>query len=220
MVQTFLKPIGNGTEYEITSINEENERIVHSEGRLFFHREQAEITLPEADAAVSIKALKEQLKTSHDGSYCYELFNKFGFYYGSSFQPIQELHHNDVCALAKLSLAEHLRADFDEYILHPSLIDGALQAVVCLSGGEKIEDPYLPFALDEIEILRPISHTCYAYVELANTEQKSHPGMKKFNIKILSESGAILVKMNNFYVRALGKNQSVKQDVLDYDIES
>ncbi|MBQ0740705.1 polyketide synthase dehydratase domain-containing protein, partial [Aquimarina celericrescens] len=35
-IQTSLKPNGSGTEFKITSHDDENEQIVHSEGKLFF----------------------------------------------------------------------------------------------------------------------------------------------------------------------------------------
>ncbi len=203
LVQTFLKQNGNSTDYQITSLNDENETIVHSEGRLFFSNGSNHN--PVVEESISIKGLKEKCSKPKDGVYYYDLFRKAGFNYGLAFQTIKELYINNSYALAKLKIADHLKADFDQYILHPCILDGALQTVAGLIGSVESETPYLPFAIDEIEIIRPISQTCYAYVQFADSEKQVQTDIKKFNVQILNEDGDILIKLKNFYARALRK---------------
>jgi hypothetical protein len=104
-----------------------------------------------------------------------------------------------------LKIANHLKADFDQFILHPSLLDGALQTVAGLISGIESSTPYLPFAIDEIEIIRSLPQTCYAYVEYSDSEKQNHKDVKRFNIQLLNEDGVVLVQVKNFYARALGK---------------
>ncbi|MES2824532.1 MAG: SDR family NAD(P)-dependent oxidoreductase [Pseudomonadota bacterium] len=209
-VKTFLKPIGNSTEYEISSLDEENDRVVHSEGRLFFQNHDTHALATEK--AVPIQTLKEQCGKPQAGAQYYKNFQKFGFNYGPAFQTIEEFYVSESFALSRLKLADYLKADFEQFILHPSIIDGALQTVVGLIGRVESEVPYLPFALDEVDIIRPISEVCYAYVEFADPEQKMQADIKKFNIQILNEHGDVLVKLKNFYVRAFGKVKTRQQD--------
>ncbi|MBO9699910.1 MAG: SDR family NAD(P)-dependent oxidoreductase [Sporocytophaga sp.] len=203
LVQTILKPNGRGIEYQIVSLNDDNERVLHSEGRLFFkngigHSETAE-------KSFSINVLKEKCAKPQSGSNLYNLFTNAGFNYGLGFQTIQEFYISESFALSKLKIADYLKSDFDQFILHPSLLDGALQTVAGLLGGSEPTTPYLPFAIDELEIIRPMSHVCYAYVENADNEKQAKAEVKKFNIQLLNEGGDLLVKLTNFYVRALGK---------------
>jgi len=204
MVQTILKSNGNGTEYQITSLDDENERIIHSEGRLFFQNGRNHSDVVEKN--ISVKMLKEKCSKPQDGLCFYDLFRKAGFNYGPAFQTIQEFYINDKYALAKLKIADHLRADFDQFILHPSILDGALQTVAGLIGSVESERPYLPFAIDEIEIIRPIPQTCYAYVEFGDPEKKNQKDIKKFNIQLLNGDGDVLIRLKNFYARALKKS--------------
>lgn len=199
LVKTFLKANGNSTDYVIVSFNEDNERVVHSEGRLLHGAARKH---DESDV-IAIAELKQRGGKSLQGAMCYREFEKFGFRYGPTFQTIQELYVGSNFALSKLCLAPELRHDFEQYILHPCLIDGALQTVIGIAGEAESDTPYLPFALDAVEILRPLPETCYAYAELATSEHSSRPDIKQFNIRLLSESGDVLVKLNNFYVRAL-----------------
>ena len=216
LVQTFLKPNGNGTEYQIASFDDENERVIHSEGKLFFQRGGNHTAIVET--SISIKMLKEQCSKPQDGSHYYELFKKAGINYGPAFQTIQELYINHSYALSKLKIANHLKADFDQFTLHPSIIDGALQTVVGLLGSMGSATPYLPFAVDEIEIIRPLPQTCYAYVEFADSEKQIQADVKKFNIKLLNEGGDVLVRLKNFYVRALG-NPAISKDVRSVELQ-
>ena len=202
-VQTFLRPNGNGTVYQIASLDDENERIIHSEGRLYFQNGKDYAAVSEK--SIPIKALKEKCLKPQGGDHFYTLFRKAGFKYGPSFQTIQEFYINGSYALAKLKIADHLRADFDQFILHPSLLDGALQTVVGLLGAADPEMPYLPFAIDEVAIMRPLPQICYAYAEYADPGDQAQKDVKKFNIQLLNEDGVVLIQLKNFYARALEK---------------
>lgn len=213
--QIFLKSIGDSTEFEITSMNQEYERVVHSEGRLFFASLQE---LLRQDELVDIHEIKQQLTQRLDQKLFYSKFNDNGFEYGQGFQSVSEFQCSDKLALAKLSLASSLVSQFDEYILHPCLIDGALQAVAGLIDVSESEVPYLPFALDEVELIQPLTKECYVIVESSDGEITQPSEIKKFNIKIVSEKGRLLVVMRNFYVRALLGLQSQTEKSLGQDL--
>ncbi len=199
-VRTLLKPIGNSTEFEIISLNEENERVVHSEGRLFFQKRSKAVSGEEKE--ISIEALKKRATKFHDGAHYYKLFGQIGLDYGPTFQPLWEFYIGDSYALAKLTIPDPLKSEFDRYILHPSMIDGALQTVAGLIGDAQQQSLHLPFAIDEVDIISALPHTCYAYAEYADLGDKCrHGGVKKFNINLLSENGDVLVRLKNFYVR-------------------
>jgi hypothetical protein len=75
--------------------------------------------------------------------------------------------------------------------------------------------PYLPFALDEIEILRPVPQTCYAYVERAGAPMQNHAGVTRFNIRLLSESGDVLLQFTNLYVRPLAQPLAKSPSIIE-----
>jgi len=212
MVQTYLKSIGESTEFEVTSLDDESERIIHAEGRLFFENNDKQLMGLEDN--LSISALKARCTTSQGAADYYEQFKEQGFGYGPAFQAIQEFHLHESYALAKLSIDDTLKADFDRYMLHPSLIDGALQAVAGLIGATDSSTAYLPFALDEVAMVRPLTQECYAYVQTVDYEKNSASGIKKFNIQLLNERGELLMKLTNFYVRALEQVQTTQQDAM------
>ena len=113
---------------------------------------------------------------------------------------------------SRLKLAEHLHGGFEQFILHPSLVDGALQTVAGLLGNLTSElasaAPYVPFALDEIDMARPLPLACYALAELAGPREQSYAGVRKFNIRLLNEGGEVLVTFKNLFVRALANAEA------------
>jgi polyketide synthase PksL len=201
-LRTNLKQLGDCVEYVISSLDDDNETLIHSEGRLVFNDTWA---VPANTEDVSLEALKAQCATAEDGAAYYNKFRNHGFDYGSSFQTIEEIYVNDSFALSRLKIVDHLKGDFGQFILHPSLMDGALQTVAGLLGGLKSATPHVPFALDEVEILRPVPQTCYAYAEFAGPSRQNQSGVMKFNIQLLNESGNVLIKFKNLFVRPFAK---------------
>jgi acyl transferase domain-containing protein len=200
-LQISLKHWGDTVEYTISSADDENETIVHSEGRLDFSDEWMKPA--ETEDRITIQDLKAQCGSLQNAAAFYRKFSDYGLQYGPSFQTLQEIYINGAFALSKLEIPDHLKGDFDQFILHPSMIDGALQTIAALAGGADSTTPHVPFALDEVEIVHPLSQTCYAYAEYADSHMRNHTGARKFNIRILNESGKVLLTLRNLYVRPI-----------------
>ncbi|MEO8382098.1 MAG: SDR family NAD(P)-dependent oxidoreductase [Acidobacteriota bacterium] len=198
-LRTVLRQSADGADYVISSEDDESQTLVHSEGRVTFGNGRTGHS--GSEERIDIATLKEQCGGPVDRAACYEAFEKFGLHYGPSFQTIQELYVNGSFALSRLRIAEHLERDFGQFMLHPSLVDGALQTVAGLMRGRDTSTPYLPFALDEVDLLAPIPQSCYAYVQSAGDSASEHAGVTRFDIRILNERGEVLVKITNLYVR-------------------
>jgi polyketide synthase PksN len=82
-----------------------------------------------------------------------------------------------------------------------------LQTAAGLVAGLGSTTPHLPFALDELDIFHPLRQTCYAYVEFADARERN-AGVRKFNIRLLNESGDVLIKFKNLFFRALPKTHT------------
>jgi hypothetical protein len=130
------------------------------------------------------------------------LFQTIGINYGSGFQTIQTLYRNDSEALSCLQLPTALKDGFNDFILHPSLMDGAFQTVMGL-GHATSSTPSLPFALGEVELVKPLSGQSYVYVRRAEHSATVESAVTKFNILILDEAGQVQVRLKDFSVRAL-----------------
>jgi acyl transferase domain-containing protein len=215
-LQTSLKQIRDTVEYTISSADDDDETIVHSEGRLDFCDDWTKLTEPRADTEdrIPIQALKAQCGKPQQAAAFYRRFSDYGLQYGPSFQTLQEIYINGAFALSKLKIPGHLKGDFEQFILHPSIIDGAFQTIAALAGGADSTMSHVPFALDEVEIVHPLSQTCYAYAEYADSQMRNHTGARKFNIRILNESGNVLIALRNLYVRPIGRPLTSSQSIV------
>lgn len=203
-LQTRLMAFGTGAEFAIRSFDADMQPQLHAEGRVRFGRGRAAHAAPQVR---DIEALLVETQRTTSGEACYEALSAFGFDYGPSFRSIRELHTGDGIAIAHLVLDPGLRAEFDQYLLHPALIDGVLQTVSGMaldgdagSSGERT--PYLPFALDAIERFRPLTPECHAVARRA-AAGPAGSGLLRFDLELLSLRGERLVALDGFYVRAL-----------------
>jgi acyl transferase domain-containing protein len=209
ILRTSLKDAGHGVEYAISSLDDEDEPALHSSGLLTFGDDGH----PPGET-IPIELLKAKCTKTETGAAFYEAFRQCGFNYGPAFQTVVEIFANDSFALAELRIPEGMKGDSAQFILHPSMIDGALQAIAGLLGrGASV--PSVPFALDEIEIFRLLPSSCYVYAEFAGPHEENHTGVRKFNIRLADEDGNVLVKLSNLCVRELGAaNASARANIL------
>lgn len=129
----------------------------------------------------------------YPSSICYERFSSLGFNYGKSHQSIAHLAQKADQVLVKLVLPSDLKESAGDYILHPSIADGALQAAVALiSGLDVYADnsiqpvaPYLPFSLESLKIYGATQASQWAWVRPVAGGDSSQ--MKKMDIDIFNE---------------------------------
>ncbi|MGN6152093.1 MAG: SDR family NAD(P)-dependent oxidoreductase, partial [Lysobacteraceae bacterium] len=193
----------SGAEFAITTVDDDQETVLHCEGRALFDAGSADHGHGSEAASPSLSAWRQRCGEFRDGAHYYRVFQNLGFDYGPTFRVIDSVAIGDGCALARLALDPSLSKDFEQYVLHPTLIDGALQAVVALLATEEGGVPHLPFAIDEIEIFGSLTPNCHALVERVGDAHGAGAGILRFNIHLLSESGESLVKITHFHVRAL-----------------
>ncbi|MCP4135959.1 MAG: SDR family NAD(P)-dependent oxidoreductase [bacterium] len=199
-----LYPGRNDARYEVSSRDENHESVIHGQGKLIYgspEEKSAEVTY------LNINEIKERCSHSMSGEDCYTLFQSKNMIYGPRFRALKELFSNEKEVLALLELPASLRngkEGAEEFLLHPTMLDGALQAISGLKdeSGSSAGTPYLPFALGEIEILKKIPETCYAHVT-ETTGETQNIGIKKFNIQIVDGSGQLIVDIKDFSARAL-----------------
>ncbi|TXH70589.1 MAG: SDR family NAD(P)-dependent oxidoreductase [Lysobacteraceae bacterium] len=201
-VRTVLRHAGDNVECEIMSFDDDNDTVAHCECRLSY-----EPTVWSGDHGdlVAIPSLCERSARVERASDLYARFREHGLHYGPTFRTIEQVHVGDGYALSKLCLSEDSQSDAMQYLLHPCLIDGALQTVAALIHGVSPGAIHLPFLLQEIDIVHTLPRICYAYARFSDDNRSDQGGVRKFDISILSENGSVLVAMKKLYVRAFAE---------------
>jgi hypothetical protein len=153
-------------------------------------------------AKIEIEEIRKRCVRVVSGDSSYEEFHAIGFDYGPSFRVIQELSYNQNEVLACLALPAGHAGELKDFVLHPSLLDGALQSGLWLMDRRTLaQSRYLPFAIGEIEIRKALTPVCYVHV--TETSRQTH--LRKFNICILDEAGNVCVEIRDYAAKAQHK---------------
>ncbi|MGA2655369.1 MAG: SDR family NAD(P)-dependent oxidoreductase, partial [Gammaproteobacteria bacterium] len=143
--------------------------------------------------------------------------------YGPSFRVIQELFCSPNEALARIQLPSHLEQDAGQFVLHPCIVDSALQTIIGLTqeGPSDGSTLYLPFSIGQLDIVGPFSYSGYA---LATQTSPAGAKVAKFDIQLTDETGKVFLRIKEFTARSIQsemkEEQSNVQDVLEAHDES
>lgn len=193
-----LYPQENGEiAYQVYSEAAE-EVIMFNEGSAVYIDDDKEITL-------DLEKIQVQCKQSTFAvDQLYEVFRKMGIEYGTAHRGIEEVYIGEDQVLARISLPLLILDTMDQYVLHPALMDSALQASLGLSMisetiARKIEHqkPMVPFALDKVIIFNKCTSVMWALIRHSK-ESTSEGNVEKLDIDLCNEKGQICVQLRGF----------------------
>jgi len=198
-VHIGLYPENNGEiAYEIYS----EEEVVHSQGN-------AVLSSIKSAPILDIKAIRaECTQGGLTSAECYEVFKAMGLNYGPGYQGIEGVYIGEDQVLAKLALPSCTSGTQEQFTLHPSLMDSALQSSIGLmmltkDPIEKISiKPALPFALEKIEIIGKCTSAMWALIRYTKGS-KADDKLQKINVDLCDEQGNVCVRMKGFSSRVL-----------------
>lgn len=185
--------------YEVFTSGSNGQRTIHSRGGLSFGGQNDRLS----EATLDLIALKARMPGTFDPELLYNHYSKMDYLYGKSMRTIKNIWLGKEEALAYLDLNQEYSDQ--SYVLHPGIMDGALQSVAALVAGMDTGEVWagLPFSLGCIEIKARVDSGCYAYVTFRSEETMQIQGLKKFDIVLLNDHGDILAKIYDLGIREL-----------------
>ncbi len=195
-VSIALSVNNDEVDFEIYTQGAEEE-IVHCQG-LAVWNQRADM------AKLDIGQLRSQIgKGKLERESIYTAWARMGAIYGAGFQTLLAIHRGSGQVLAELRLPDGVTEKASEYVLHPSLMDGALQAAIGLiEPGLESSQARVPFALERLRIVAPCSGEMIAWVRYAPGSQ-AEDKIAKLDIDLSDEQGNICVQMRGLSSRAL-----------------
>ncbi|MBF0397987.1 MAG: SDR family NAD(P)-dependent oxidoreductase, partial [Desulfobacterales bacterium] len=185
-----LYPEREQIRFELYSLNEDGQKNSHAQAKIVFDSKRE-------DENIDIILIRDKLKNTIKKEEFYCKAKELGLYLGDSFQVVKELLFDENEVLSFIELPLKLKDTLKDFVLHPSLMDGALQTIM---GGKKTGDNlHVPFSVEEIEIIKPLTQRCWVYTKVS----------EKNNIFILDESGRVLIKINGFVFREFKPNKII-----------
>ena len=125
----------------------------------------------------------------------YQSLKKIGIDYGPSYQGITAVHVGENELLAELTLSSELKNDVNfnqQVILHPGLIDSALQATFNLISANNL--PSLPLALESVSVLKTCTAEMYAWLRYAQGSS-AQDRFIKLDIDVCDRQGNVCVQL-------------------------
>ncbi len=182
------------TRSDSKSGKEDTEPLVHS---------QATVLLNTAGKVpvLDIESLKAECrqKVLNTDEY-YEDFAKAGLEYGAGHRGIKKIYAGDGKVLAKLALPASLSDTADQFVLHPTLTDSALQVSTGLTTASGKPEPALPSALERLEIFGGCTSFIWAYIRYGKG-RSAGDNVRKFDIDLCDEQGKVCARMKGMELR-------------------
>jgi acyl transferase domain-containing protein/acyl carrier protein len=197
-VEIEFLPKGDVVHYQIKDPQQD---ILFSRGKIQYAESNAPLAAP--PGRIDIAGIRASLTAAWDRQAAYELFVRTGIIQKASFQVLTEIGFNSQQCLSKLVLPQHLRADFDQYELHPALMDGAVQtAMMFVQFLSDSEVDILPFHFSQVRQFAALTEAVYVVCRLVDRANK------QFDMSLCNESGETLAEITGFILKEMKHEQA------------
>ncbi|MFH8410884.1 SDR family NAD(P)-dependent oxidoreductase [Streptomyces sp. NPDC018019] len=124
-----------------------------------------------------------------------------GITHGPSLRAIGAAYAGDGVVLAELAVPPAADRPATPYVLHPALMDSAVQASIALqlAQGGAAQETVIPFALEQLDLYAPCTDSMWAVVRVAGDGAASP--LSKLDIDLLDTDGAVCVRMTGYTSR-------------------
>jgi polyketide synthase PksN len=190
VVSITLSADGDRIDYEIYT-EEAGQDTVHCQGRAVFSRRTA-------SDRIDLGSLAPQMEHGRvEAAEFYALCARMGCHYGPAHRGVTAIHLGEKQLLAELLLPAVVEAHHHEYLLHPSVMDAALQATLALlvDRNDVPATPFVPFSAESLRILSPPAKEMAAWVRSS--------GALKVDIDLCDLQGKVCVEIRGFVMRPL-----------------
>ncbi|WP_323122869.1 SDR family NAD(P)-dependent oxidoreductase [Burkholderia alba] len=166
-----------------------------------------------AAAPLELEAVRARCARRLDAAACYAAFAAAGLAYGEGCRALDTVWAGDDECLALLCLPAVLSEDTLErgdaaaldgtpaHVLHPALVDGALQAVAgwFLRAPGDVLPSRVPFALDRVEVFGPTTACMWARLSVSG-----EGAMRKLDAQLYDQDGGLRVRLTGLSAREIG----------------
>ncbi|MBB6023619.1 acyl transferase domain-containing protein/acyl carrier protein [Paenibacillus sp. JGP012] len=189
-VRVELLRVNGNIRFQIRSGDKE-ELMTHTTGEIHFNAGET------TRGRIGLDVVRMRCNTNNTREEVYDRFESCGMRYGTYYQTITSLSGNEGESLAELKVPDIAVSEQKQCRLAPVLIDGALQTLAGVIEETKEADPctLVPYAVQEVTLLGPVSTATYAYVVKT--------GHHRFDISLCDRAGDVCLHLNEVEVREL-----------------
>jgi acyl transferase domain-containing protein/NADPH:quinone reductase-like Zn-dependent oxidoreductase/acyl carrier protein len=209
-LHTTLRYTDSGYHFELRSCVKESDWVAHARG----------VLLPTDSSPIlqriSLNKILASCPRTLSADEHYTKLRALGLEHGPTLCAVENVQVGDGRALGRLRLPSEVEETLDGFSFPPSLLDGALQVLVALTGqvGGGIAELLLPFFVEEVILCGKLPVECYSYVEAIPNTASQH--MQSYHIQLIDENGQVLLMLKNLSIKTRsGKNASSPRETSD-----
>ncbi len=142
-----------------------------------------------------IEKIKSRSNTVISKAELYDRFHRLGLDYGEYLKSVTRIWSNGREVLAKLELPQEYIDELDMYTVHPSIMEGSIQAAIGFIKEEDTDGQSLrhPCCVDCMTVLSPLKTSSYVYIKPLDEG--------RFNLAILDNTGRVCVRIEGLNLR-------------------
>jgi NAD(P)-dependent dehydrogenase (short-subunit alcohol dehydrogenase family)/acyl carrier protein len=152
---------------------------------------------------VDLKALQSRCITEVFPEVFYERLQNNGLGYGPMFQAIQQAWTSGKGeSLGKLKLADELLSDWDDYHLHPVLLDASWQTTA-LALTVETNETYVPLNIGYMRFYQSPEPDMWCYARAAQDNESGQITLKIEKIQLFTTDGQLVADVRNFLLKKI-----------------
>ncbi|MGZ7442133.1 beta-ketoacyl synthase N-terminal-like domain-containing protein [Paenibacillus sp. TH7-28] len=134
----------------------------------------------------------------------YSRMEQAGLHYGPFFRTVSTVYWNETEAIVELVpwIGNRSDSEWEEYILHPGILDGAFQATSVFSLADPADSLYVPFFIQSLSILSPLPKGCVCHITVLGKRDRSQ-GIRRYNLKLYDRNGKLSVVIEGLALKSL-----------------
>ncbi|WP_160670955.1 type I polyketide synthase [Clostridium sp. C8-1-8] len=209
-VQTIISKEKDSLKFSIVSKlrTEDNpidaEWIIHSEGRAYVDMEQSKPQKYDIN-----EIIKKCSRKIDNVDQLVDISTKIGpFDFGGRWYNLAEVYVdeniNDTLVLMKLP--KQYRSDLEEYYLHPSLLDNAVNIQISTSD---VGGVYLPFLYKKLKFFAPMQEEFYSYLRKITKNPKNAETIT-YNISLMDKEGNVFAEIEQYSTKRMSESDQLK----------
>lgn len=168
-------------------------------------RSQGSASLEEVTAVprINVQQLQNGCSQQVSGETCYKVIEEGGLRLGAGFNGMMQIHVGEGYVLGCLKLPLSVKDTLEDYVMHPSMLDSALQSAAILIGQHQTQ-LRLPYAVAEVRVYGTCSTNMWAYARYSEGCAASDP-IQRLDVDLTDEEGNVCVGIRGIVFMALDK---------------
>ena len=126
----------------------------------------------------------------------YDRLERTGLRYGAAFRTLKWVRSGEGESLARLRLSDETVREAGKYGMHPTLLDGCLQAVIAARGNSNA-DLFLPISVDSFELFRTGMSEVWVHTKIVSSSEAAFSA----DVVVMDEGGHVVARLAGFQAK-------------------